>query len=190
MKVLEIGPGTADGKSLFWPDADTVDIQADGATSNVDWGLEPLPFADDTYDLVFASHVLEHIPWYRTVSALREAHRVLKPGGEIEIYVPDFAFIVKCYTEQRCGDAWRVFNEASGWMTWVNGRIFTYGEDAKELLSKARPLVSSHHKAMFDQPYLIARLVDAGFHNIRPLSKRINGVAHSMVEAAALATKK
>ncbi len=45
-----------------------------------------LPFADDTFDKVICSEVLEHIPDYR--GALREMERVLKPGGLFCASVP------------------------------------------------------------------------------------------------------
>lgn len=194
MKVLEIGPGTQDGKSVHFPGADTADLYGTDVTAVVNWGQEPLPFPDETYDLVFASHVLEHIPWYRAVTALREVHRILKPGGEVELYVPDFAFIVQCYNEKRCGDNWRLFNDVGGWMTWINGRLFTYGEDATELFEKSeaaiRPLPGTHHKAMYDESYLAARLTDAGFRETQPLRKRRNGKAHPFREVGAVAVKR
>jgi ubiquinone/menaquinone biosynthesis C-methylase UbiE len=45
-----------------------------------------LPFADDTFDKVICSEVLEHIPDYQ--EALREIERVLKPGGLFCASVP------------------------------------------------------------------------------------------------------
>lgn len=40
---------------------------------------EALPFPDQTFDMVYSSHVLEHIPDQQ--KALKEIYRVLKPGG-------------------------------------------------------------------------------------------------------------
>ncbi|MDX1735924.1 MAG: class I SAM-dependent methyltransferase [Halioglobus sp.] len=45
-----------------------------------------LPFADDTFDKIICSEVLEHIPDYRAV--LAEIERVLKPGGLFCASVP------------------------------------------------------------------------------------------------------
>ena len=45
-----------------------------------------LPFADNTFDKIICSEVLEHIPDYR--GALREIERVLKPGGLFCASVP------------------------------------------------------------------------------------------------------
>lgn len=48
--------------------------------------LTCLPFRDDSFDLVVASHVLEHISGDRV--AAREVHRVLRPGGVALLPVP------------------------------------------------------------------------------------------------------
>ena len=45
-----------------------------------------LPFADNTFDKIICSEVLEHIPDYHT--ALQEIERVLKPGGLFCASVP------------------------------------------------------------------------------------------------------
>lgn len=47
---------------------------------------ESLPFEDDSFDMVYSSHVLEHIP--DQAKALNEIFRVLKPGGYHFCVVP------------------------------------------------------------------------------------------------------
>jgi predicted SAM-dependent methyltransferase len=41
----------------------------------------PLPLADQTFDLIFSSHLIEHIHRKQCLSFLAEALRVLRPGG-------------------------------------------------------------------------------------------------------------
>lgn len=55
-------------------------------------------YATGTVDEVYASHVLEHLG-YRTElpRALREVHRILKPGGRFCISVPDFEILCKLF---------------------------------------------------------------------------------------------
>ncbi|MEA1929450.1 MAG: methyltransferase domain-containing protein [Patescibacteria group bacterium] len=53
----------------------------------------------NTVDLLYASHVLEHIPRSKLDSTLKEWRRVLKKGGKLRISVPDFDNLVMAYQE-------------------------------------------------------------------------------------------
>lgn len=50
--------------------------------------LEACPFEDDSFDVVFCHHVIEHVP--HPPSALAELRRVLRPGGTLVLGTPDF----------------------------------------------------------------------------------------------------
>jgi hypothetical protein len=62
----------------------TADIAAPGVDFHVD--IRALPFADNSYDVVFASHVLEHVS--NDQLAFAEIKRVLKPNGFAVLPVP------------------------------------------------------------------------------------------------------
>lgn len=48
-----------------------------------------LPFAEDSYDIIFCNHVLEHIP--NDTKAMQELYRVMKPGGYGVFQIPQDA---------------------------------------------------------------------------------------------------
>lgn len=73
---------TAQGKFGDFAEPDNETRQFGLANANA---LE-LPFADDSFDKVICSEVLEHIPDY--AGALKEIERVLKPGGLFCASVP------------------------------------------------------------------------------------------------------
>jgi len=49
---------------------------------------EALPFADDTFDIIYSANVIEHCN--EPVKVLSEAVRVLKPGGILHFEMPNF----------------------------------------------------------------------------------------------------
>ncbi len=67
---------------IHLPDHLNVDLL--GGEVRVD--AEHLPFREGSFEEVFASHVLEHIP--DLVGTMHELHRVLKPGGLLKVIVP------------------------------------------------------------------------------------------------------
>ena len=51
-------------------------------------GAEALPFADASFDAAIFLNSLHHVPVAQMPTALREALRVLRPGGEVVIVEP------------------------------------------------------------------------------------------------------
>jgi len=54
--------------------------------------LRRLPFATESFDIAFSSHVLEHFGRNETTEVLKEWTRIVKPGGEFRIVVPNIAW--------------------------------------------------------------------------------------------------
>lgn len=63
---------------------ETTDLYMEGVDHRAD--IRQLPFSDGSYDLVYCSHVLEHIREDR--KAVAEIQRVLRPGGLAMLPVP------------------------------------------------------------------------------------------------------
>jgi len=66
--------------SVQRPEMPTPDLVCDGAH---------LPFQDNSVDYFVLHHVLEHFGCGEGESLIKEAHRVLKPGGSLLVFVPD-----------------------------------------------------------------------------------------------------
>jgi predicted SAM-dependent methyltransferase len=61
-------------------------------------GVEELPmFNDESVDLLYASHLLEHVEREKLDKTLEEWHRVLKYGGILRFGVPDFDSLIEVY---------------------------------------------------------------------------------------------
>jgi predicted SAM-dependent methyltransferase len=86
LSLLHIAPEVALGEILrsWFGTYTTADINQDGVDLVVDLTAADVP--DQTYDVVYASHVLEHIP--TDTMALKEIARILKPGGFAILPVP------------------------------------------------------------------------------------------------------
>jgi hypothetical protein len=54
-----------------------------------DLGKFPWPFADESADEILMLDFLEHFSWRKTEMIIGEAWRVLRPGGHVDIQVPD-----------------------------------------------------------------------------------------------------
>jgi predicted SAM-dependent methyltransferase len=68
---------------------------------NVEYGL---PFPDNSVHYVYSSHFLEHLYKDDAKRLLRDAYRVLTPGGKIRLCVPDLEYVLSLF---RKGDSER-----------------------------------------------------------------------------------
>jgi SAM-dependent methyltransferase len=84
VSAVDIAPERAG--SLF----DTMQIPA----YKVDLDMEPLPFVDESYDLVLFCETLEHLR-FQPVFTLQQAHRVLRPGGHLLLSVPNITPLMR-----------------------------------------------------------------------------------------------
>ena len=124
-----------------------------------------IPHRDGAVDVVYCSHMLEHLDREGVQAFLKEARRVLRPGGIIRIAVPDIRYHVDNYLTD--GDADR-FIERTG---LTEGR-------PKTVLQKLTYVIvgDRHHKWMYDGDSLCRLLAALGFE-----APRIMGPGATMI---------
>jgi len=189
IRKLEIGPGKDkiagfEALNIFYRRG--VDYIANAS--------KKMPFSDNCFDAIYASHVLEHVPWYQVDSTLKEWNRILKPAGEIEILVPNGLKIAKAWVESESNhagfnifdhDNWLRFNEHREVSKWFNGRIFSYGDGCG---TRGHP---NWHLAVFSESSLKAALENSGFENVSLINKQdIKGYDHGWINLGLKANKK
>jgi len=65
--------------------------------------------ADNSVDLIFCAHVLEHLPFRHARMALKEWQRVLKPSGKVYLGIPDIGLIMTKMLDPSTADNVREF---------------------------------------------------------------------------------
>lgn len=94
-------------------------------------------FEDNSVDLIYACHVLEHFNRNNIDRVLKEWCRVLKPGGVARISVPGFEELVKVY--EKYGDMKLIIGPLVGGQTYLynfHNMVFDF-KFLSELLKKA-----------------------------------------------------
>jgi predicted SAM-dependent methyltransferase len=94
MKYLNLGCGAHYSTKEEWTNIDFVSTGRSVIAHNL---LKGVPFENNTFDLVYHSHVLEHFSKIDGENFIAECFRVLKPGGVIRIAIPDLEQIVRNY---------------------------------------------------------------------------------------------
>jgi predicted SAM-dependent methyltransferase len=73
----------------------------DGDFHYLRWdAIEPYPIADASFDWAFSEHFIEHLKPDEGIGWLREACRVLRPGGLIRVTTPNLAIFMNAYVNR------------------------------------------------------------------------------------------
>ncbi|MFP4107123.1 MAG: class I SAM-dependent methyltransferase [Phycisphaerae bacterium] len=100
-------------------------------------------FDDESADLIYASHVLEHFSLQGAEQALAEWHRVLRPEGVLRLAVPDYGVLAEIYAQT--GDIRRIRGALMGGQNYPG----------------------NFHQSVYDERLLGDLLRSVGFEEVR-----------------------
>jgi predicted SAM-dependent methyltransferase len=101
-------------------------------------------FSDQTIDLVYMCHILEHVAMREVLPVLWEMRRVLKKGGILRVSVPDFDRLCQVYYRKQ-GNVRSVHLNVMGEQDYPQ----------------------NFHRSIFDRKYLSALAYEVGFTEVR-----------------------
>lgn len=126
----------------------------------------PWKYKNDSVDVVYASHLFEHLTLKTADLFLRESFRVLKPGGVIRLVVPDLYQICRRYIKEFDDPE---ITDPTVYILWAMNlhKEAQYASEGfwSRLINEFRGY-PHQHKFMYDAKSLALRMDNAGFVNI------------------------
>lgn len=117
------------------------EVPPGGTAETVVGTILDMPYADDAFDVVLASEILEHVP--QDVQAIGELERILAPGGMLAVTVP------RWLPERICWALSDQYHANEG----GHIRIYRADELRAKLEATGLQLVHAHHAHALHAPY-------------------------------------
>lgn len=117
-----------------------------------------IPHSDNSVDVVYTCHMLEHLDRREAVQFLAETMRVLKPGGILRVVVPDLKLHARNYLEDDDADR---FLDA----------VMLSTPSPEGFLSRIKLLIVGHrhHLWMYDEKSISGLIEVCGFSEVKSL---------------------
>jgi predicted SAM-dependent methyltransferase len=125
-----------------------------------------IPYADNSAEVVYSSHMIEHLDRREAQAFLLEVRRILRPAGIVRLAVPDLSRLVEDYLAT--GDADEFVTR-----TYM-GQERPSGTFSRLKMAAIGP---RNHLWMYDGHSLARRLRDAGFADVSIMPPGITNIA-------------
>jgi predicted SAM-dependent methyltransferase len=117
-----------------------------------------LPFPNESIDLIYSEHVLEHFSYDDLIFLLKDCYRVLKPKGIFSLAIPNAKLYIDAY-----------FNSEKFHFQEKYCRYKEFKLSYRSRLDYVNYIfyMDGHHRYMFDEESILIILTDIGFNNVR-----------------------
>jgi len=134
---------------------------------SINVGTTPLPLPDGSCQLVYTSHMLEHLMHpAQTRLVMEEVHRVLAPGGTVRVVVPDASVWLQGYAQQ---DPLFLASVRTEWPLWDWAALDSANGSSLDYIlpylgaSSLHGHLAGDHQFGFDEQALKGLMINSGF---------------------------
>lgn len=121
---------------------------------------QEFPLPDESFDAVYAEHMIEHVSWRKGQRMLAECRRILRPGGTVRLATPDLAVLLDLYA----GDAGP---DGDQYVRWITRRYLPQGSPRHPVFVLNNAMRNWGHTFLYDEEVLRLALTGAGFVDVR-----------------------
>jgi predicted SAM-dependent methyltransferase len=156
-EVTKLHLGSGEAQRAGWLNSDLEPLDRGTIFLNA---AARMPFAECTFDYVYAEHMIEHLPYKSACSMLEECRRILRPGGRIRIATPDLEKLIRVYDDRDNPDPLQV-----AYIDWI-ARTFIGRDRAGAIFVLNNAFRAWGHQFLFDEETLTAAMAAAGFIHV------------------------
>lgn len=148
LRPLKLNIGCGKIKYEGW-----INIDIDPGADLVIDARKGLPFEENSVDIVYNEHFLEHLTFEDSSKLLREIYRCLKKGGVVRTATPDLDYIVQKY-----GEDWKD-------QDWLQTSHYDFIKTKGNMINTS--FRAWEHKYLFNEEDLRNHLLNAGFKFVK-----------------------
>jgi len=116
--------------------------------------MNKIPYTDGSIEAIYSEHSLEHLSHNESREAIQEFGRVMKSGGELKLFIPDFEECCRKYVTSLNNE---LINGIPS-RDWYRYTIYGYQQNANDVTGDQQ-----YHKTGFSKNEIVNLLEDSGF---------------------------
>lgn len=143
-----------------------------------------LPYDDEQFEIIFSSHMIEHISHFKIEETICEINRVMKKGGILRLLTPDLRKLATAYVnndvdsmKRYMGDGGMMIKKDLGFGHVFMNFLVSEGLDNKILSSDYSEVIAGYaHVYCYDYEMISKILSHYGFENIKECTIDESGI--------------